>query len=163
MYLLDTNTFIEAQNTYYGFALAPGFWQWVEAAHARGLIASIKAVERELKVQEDQLAEWADTLPKTFWLESDNDTVNSLGVVAQWAMDKNLAYRDAARASFLKSADYELVAAAHAGKHTVITREVSSPQSLKNIKLPDACAANRVPVKQPWIAYQELGLLLRLP
>ncbi len=33
MHLLDANTFIEAKNTYYSFAVAPGFWGWLLAAH----------------------------------------------------------------------------------------------------------------------------------
>lgn len=32
MYLLDANVFIEAKNRYYGFDLAPGFWDWLDAA-----------------------------------------------------------------------------------------------------------------------------------
>lgn len=31
MYLLDANAFMEASRLYYGFDLAPGFWEWLGA------------------------------------------------------------------------------------------------------------------------------------
>lgn len=30
MYFLDANIFIAAKNHHYGFAIAPGFWRWLE-------------------------------------------------------------------------------------------------------------------------------------
>ncbi len=35
-YLLDANVFIDAKNRYYGFDFCPGFWDWVDLAHAMG-------------------------------------------------------------------------------------------------------------------------------
>ena len=48
MFLLDANTFITPKNSYYGFDLAPGFWTWLERAHAAGWVASVEAVRQEL-------------------------------------------------------------------------------------------------------------------
>jgi hypothetical protein len=58
MYLLDSNVFISAKNAYHGMDFAPGFWDWVEAAHAGGLVYSVEAVKDELKDGEDELADW---------------------------------------------------------------------------------------------------------
>jgi len=44
VYLLDANVFIEAKNTYYSFATAPGFWQWLRDLHDKEIIASIPEV-----------------------------------------------------------------------------------------------------------------------
>lgn len=41
-YLLDTNIFIESKNRYYGFDIAPGFWEWLNRAMTNGDINSIK-------------------------------------------------------------------------------------------------------------------------
>ena len=41
-YLLDTNIFIESKNRYYGFDIAPGFWEWLNIVMTNGDINSIK-------------------------------------------------------------------------------------------------------------------------
>ena len=56
MFLLDANTFITPKNSYYGFDLAPGFWTWLERAHAAGWVASVEAVRQELCRGGDELA-----------------------------------------------------------------------------------------------------------
>lgn len=43
MYLVDANVLIEAKNRYYAFDIAPGFWEWLEGAHAAGEVGSIEA------------------------------------------------------------------------------------------------------------------------
>jgi hypothetical protein len=163
MHLLDANTFIEAKNTYYSFGVASGFWQWLEEAHGRGLVASVPAVRDELQGQQDELAQWSSSLPAGFWLPETASTVASLQHLAQWAMAPGHAYTPAARATFLSSADYRLIAAAHAGGHTVVTREQSAPDSKKNIKIPDACIAGRVSVSDPFTFYATAGLKLVQP
>lgn len=163
MHLLDANAFIEAKNTYYPFEVAPGFWEWLEDAHGRGLVASIPAVRDELQRQEDELEQWSANLPPGFWLAETASTVASLQRLAQWAMQPGHGYTPAARATFLSSADYRLIAAAQAGGHTVVTREQSAPGSKKNIKIPDACAAGGVLVTDPFTFYASAGLRLVQP
>jgi predicted nucleic acid-binding protein len=45
MYLVDANVLIEAKNRYYAFDIAPGFWKWLDHAHANSLACSIDAVD----------------------------------------------------------------------------------------------------------------------
>ena len=59
MYLADSNVLIEAKNRYYAFDIAPGFWVWLELAHAGSLVCSIEAVKDELLEKDDELADWA--------------------------------------------------------------------------------------------------------
>ncbi len=47
-YLLDANVFIDAKNRYYGFDFCPGFWDWVDLAHADGRVMSIEIVGDDL-------------------------------------------------------------------------------------------------------------------
>jgi len=49
VYLLDSNTLIEAKNHYYGFALCPGFWDWFEQQNRAGRVFSIDRVRTELR------------------------------------------------------------------------------------------------------------------
>ena len=39
-YLVDANVLIEAKNRYYAFDIAPGFWKWLNQAHAQGTVSS---------------------------------------------------------------------------------------------------------------------------
>ena len=39
-YLVDANVLIEAKNRYYAFDIAPGFWKWLDQAHAQGTVFS---------------------------------------------------------------------------------------------------------------------------
>ena len=160
MRLLDSNLFIEAKNTYYRFDIAPGFWDWIHAAHANGMVASIPAVRDELQAQNDDLAAWARTLPHTFWLPETTDTVASMQALAHWAMTTTRPYTAGARAEFLNSADYRLIAAAHAGTHIVVTREQSSPNAKNRIRIPDACVDNHVATESPFDLYAAGGLKL---
>lgn len=44
MFLVDSNVLIEAKNRYYAFDIAPGFWAWLDHAHANYyLVAYAKA------------------------------------------------------------------------------------------------------------------------
>jgi hypothetical protein len=54
--LLDANVFIQAKNDYYGFDLAPGFWDWLDQENARGTVFSIERVGAELTGYGDPMA-----------------------------------------------------------------------------------------------------------
>ncbi len=60
-----------------------------------------------------------------------------------------LRYEPGAISTFLQSADYYLVAKAHAGQHVVVSHEVASP-SVKKIKIPDACIGLSVRFMTPY-------------
>ena len=146
-YLLDADTLIRAKNDHYGFALCPGFWEWLVLANDAGIVFSVQTVLEELlkygKVQPDnppdQLATWAKQRGTTFFLEATGATYYAMERVAQWAHESH--YRDAAVRDFLDKADSWLVAEGSARQYTVVTHEVSSPESVRRVKIPDACAA----------------------
>lgn len=162
MFLLDSNAFIEAKNLYYGFSIAPGFWEWVYQVHESGSLASVPAVREELVQQDDELSEWVNELPESFWLTETSQTVDALRLLADWAMNQAPRLRQQARTDFLASADYRLIAEAYAGSHTVVTREQSAPSSIRRILIPDACHAHSVACESPFNVYEALGLKLRL-
>jgi hypothetical protein len=135
-YLLDANVFIQAKNLHYGFDFCPGFWDWVDQAHADGLVYSIDSVRTELIAGSDDLAEWAKQRTASFFLAPDATTVPSLQAISTWA--NGAGYEPAAVAGFLQIADYYLVAQARALLYTVVTHEVVS-NSVRRIKIPNAC------------------------
>lgn len=162
-HLLDANSFIEAKNLYYPFDVAPGFWDWLRAQHGAGRIASITAVRDELLRQDDELADWARTLPSEFWLEEADASQPALRAVATWAMNSETQYSMPARVEFLAAADYRLVVAGLSGDHIVVTRERPAPASKKRILIPDACDAHGVRWTSPFDVYRRLGLRLVQP
>ena len=132
-YLLDANVFIESRNRFYGFDICPGFWDWLDAAHVQEKVFSIEKVSDELV--DDDLSEWAKNRSGLF-LRPDADVVESLQATSVWATSQD--YDGAAVTTFLESADYYLVAHAHAHGHTVVTQEVIA-NTKKKIKIPNAC------------------------
>lgn len=57
--------------------------------------------------------------------------------ISQWV--RNRHYTEAAVAEFLSASDYYLVAHAMVTEWTLVTHEVSAPQSRRSVKLPDVC------------------------
>lgn len=160
MYLLDADAFITPSRLHYSFDIAPGFWDWLASAPVRQHVGSVVAVRDEITVGYGNLVTWAGGLPPTFWIAHDADSLQSAREVAQWAMEPQRPYSQAARSEFLSKADYHLVAQARAHGHTVVTHEQSAPLSQKSVKIPDACHAAGVPCLSPYALYRQLGLRL---
>ena len=135
-YLLDANVFIAAKNYHYGFDFCPAFWDWLVVANESGRVFSVESVADEVLWKGDQLSAWARERGGGFFLSPDTSVISSMSVVASWA--KAQKYTDKAVKRFLRVADYDLVAHAHAEGHTVVTHEVAS-NSIRKIKVPDAC------------------------
>ncbi len=105
MYLVDSNVLIDAKNRYYAFDIAPGFWAWLEVAHAAGEVGSIEAVHKELVDGNDELAEWAKA-NRSFFQPINQDTTSHFPALTAWAVTR--PYTQAALADFTgNNADYE--------------------------------------------------------
>lgn len=159
MYLLDANVFITAARQHFSFDLAPGYWTWLVEQHAAGRLASVAAVRDELLGGQDALSIWTESLPSSFWLHESTQTVAAMRSLAAWASATH-RFTPAAITEFLDSADLRLIAEGHAGRHTVVTHEVSSPGSRRRVLIPDACAELKVPCTNPWQLHRALGLRL---
>ena len=146
-YLLDADVFIRAKNLHYGFDFCPAFWEWLVAHNAAGALFSVEKVGVEVLAIEDELSQWADTLPTGFFLPPDAAVLASLATVGAWAGEQS--YAAAAVSTFLQVADYYLVPHAHAGQHTVVTHEVPSA-STRKIKIPNACIGLGVKCMTPY-------------
>ena len=147
MYLLDANVFIQAKNLHYGFDFAPAFWDWLVRENQAGTVASIEKVADELRAGDDELSKWADDLGDEFFLTPDSSVIPALSRVSDWAGVQN--YDSAAVATFLQVADYWLVAHTLAHHYVVVTHEVPA-DTLKKIKIPNACTGLRLRCISPY-------------
>lgn len=146
-YLLDADVFIRAKNLHYGFDFCPAFWTWIVEAHQKGVVYSIEKVGNELHAGADDLADWAAARDEAFFLPPDEESIPALSTVSNWVMSQK--YEPSAIDTFLQKADYYLVAQALSGRHIVVTHEVPS-NSVKRIKIPDACIGMRVKCMSPY-------------
>lgn len=146
-YLLDANVFIEAKNRHYGFDFCPAFWDWLKEAHTTGKVFSIEKVGHELQSGSDELSGWAGQMGAGFFLPPDASTLGSLAAVAEWV--RGQAYQPAAISAFLDSADYYLVAQAHARKDTLVTHEVPS-DGVRRVKIPNVAIGLRIRHMNPF-------------
>ena len=146
-YLLDANVFISAKNNHYGFEFCPAFWDWLDTAHAAGVVHSVDRVYDELIERGDDLSDWARAR-RGFFVALTADDVRAVAEVNRWANDST-DYDPAAKAEFADAADSFLVAQAYAGGHTVVTHERIS-DGRKRIKIPNACVAHGVQWNTPF-------------
>ena len=147
-YLLDANVFIEAKNRYYAFDVVPAFWEWLDDAHAEGLVHSVRKIREELLDGADELADWVHHR-EDFFLEPDDAVVESLRQVTHWALNADPPFAPAARTEFLSAGDSFLVAHAHAHQRIVVTHERYA-ETVKKIKIPNACAGMGVEYMGPF-------------
>jgi hypothetical protein len=150
IYLIDSNVFIQAKNFHYRFEFCQGFWQWLTEAHQAGLVFSIDKVHHELNDgdKDDKVRLWADALPNSFFIADTHDpaVMQAYRQVMQWNVS-NSHYLPQAKDEFARSdkADAFLIAAAKAHGFTVVTHELSRPESKKRVLIPDA--ANEFNIK----------------
>jgi hypothetical protein len=160
-YVLDSDVFIAAKNSYYAFAICPGFWDSLIYHYEMGNVCSIDRVRGELLSgrKTEDLVQWVkDQLPSTFFVDTDEQTVTTAyEEIMLWAQ-RNPQYFDQAKAKFATEADGWLVAYARVYGVTIITNEQPRPQSRNRILLPDVCAQFNVPYKDSFLMLKELDV-----
>lgn len=154
-YLLDSDTFIQAKNLHYRFAVCPGFWEWIVDAHQRHLVYSIAKVHGELTDGNDQLAAWTKVQPKGFFLHPDQEVLRRMGDVNSWVQSQ--PFTPAAKSEFADKADPWLIAHAFAHGYCIVTHERSDPQSKRKVKIPDVCIGLGVQFKNPFTMLEDEG------
>lgn len=141
-YVLDSDVLIAAKNSYYAFAICPGFWDSLIHLHGEGHVSSIDKVRGELLLgrETEDLVQWVKCqLPAAFFLETGEEAVlDAYGRIMLW-VQRNPQYFDSAKAKFATGADGWLVAHAMVHGVTVVTNEQSEPAARREIKLPDVC------------------------
>lgn len=147
-FLLDSDTFIEAKDDFYGFDFCPAYWDFLVRENQADQVFSIERVRQELSAGNDELVEWAKTQGAAFFLPMDAATVEALKKVSNH-VQKLPATFDAKKRLFLNGADPVLIAHALAHGQTIVTREVSAPNVTSKIKIPNLCHDFGVPIMRP--------------
>jgi len=148
VYVLDSNFFIQAHRFYYPIDVATGFWNKVRQLAEEGRVISIDKVKKELYDKNDTLEEWCrNNLPEDFFKDT-SVVLAAYGQVTTWAMSRRGHYLPKALNEFLDAdeADAFLVAfcLADTSNRFIVTHEVSTPNKVSKIKIPDVCAALNV-------------------
>jgi hypothetical protein len=137
IYLLDANTLINANRTWYALNRVPEFWLWIVHHAEAGTVKMPSEIYAEVEAGTDELAAWMKDADhkKALRLVEDANLANVQVVLAQ--------YGDLlSEADLIKiGQDPFLIAAAlgHADR-CVVTAEVSSPgKQGTNRKVPDVC------------------------
>ena len=144
-YLLDTNTFIQAKNSYYAFDIAPSFWTQLLEKLKQGQVAVIDAVSDEIKQGNDELKEWfkdqvisqADQI-KILQAKEDATVLAIYREIAQMVA-MNQVYKESEKARFFRGADPWLIASAKSWEAVVVTCETLSGVGTTKVKIPDIC------------------------
>ncbi len=157
VYLLDANVFIEAKNGYYGFDIAPSFWNWLDDMHDMGCIFSVRPVIEELEEGHDQLADWAKDRKADWGLRVDGEDTQRIYVrIVNWVM-ANDQFHLAGREAFLDGADPWLIAHAQHMEATVVTHEPYEPHVRRKVPIPNVCREFGVPYMNTFELMRTLG------
>ncbi|MCC6424841.1 MAG: DUF4411 family protein [Phycisphaerales bacterium] len=160
-FILDSDVFIAAKNSYYAFAICPGFWDSLLHHQGAGNVRSIDRVRGELLAgrETEDLVQWVKSrVPPEFFMDTNEQSVaEAYGQVMLWAQ-RSTQYLDQAKAKFATEADGWLVANAMVHGGTVITNEQPRPQSRNRILLPDVCEQFNVVYQDTFAMLGELGV-----
>lgn len=155
-YILDANIFIEAKRRYYAFDLCPGFWDSLIHHNSIGNLESIDHVGKELS-EGDALATWKKKTATLFVSTDNKFVIEAYGDIIKWALSYG-NYSDPEKSNFAKGVDAWVIAYAKANNGTVVTHEVSAPNSSK-IKIPDVCKRFEIPYTNTFVMLKKLEIV----
>lgn len=138
MYVLDSNTFIEAKNRYYGFDIVPSFWNKLLEI-SPGNILTIKPIESEIMAGHDELSTWFESNYTINTYPIDAIEVQQVFADISMYVTQNAQYKDSEKVRFLSKADPWLIAYASVRRGVVVTHETLAGPSTTKVKIPDIC------------------------
>lgn len=144
-YLLDADVLINAHRHIYPYDVCPGFWDYLEKANRSLIVASVRAVYKEIKdsdpKQRDWLGWWAVRNGSSFFLNPDQQVFHAQGRVMDWVRNEGFATH--AEQKFARAADPWLIAQALVDESVVVTSEVHAKmvEAKNSIKIPDVCSS----------------------
>jgi hypothetical protein len=158
-YCIDSNTFIEAKNRYYGLDFCPAFWSWLDRQAEADAVICIRSIYDEIAAGGDELAAWIRERNGHKWLHRVDamETQEAYRAVVAHVEGRRGEVRDEAIDRFMAKADPWLIAYSLAHGHTVATHERSAPHAQNSVKIPDVCNALGVPVVEPFAMLRTLN------
>ena len=153
-YLLDSNTYIQAKNFYYGMDICPAYWDWLDQQFQLGTVASVDMIGKELIDGNDELAQWAKDRPEHFIKNDDVETQAVFTKIVKVVVTGD--YNPGNRDNFLAKADPWIIAKAKTIGATVVTHESMLAPSTKKVKVPNICHLFDVPCLSTFQFLREL-------
>ncbi|MBI9093990.1 MAG: DUF4411 family protein [Sphaerochaeta sp.] len=129
--------FIRAKNFEYQFAIAPGFWDWIDHLLYNGLLICGHMVYEELQTKEGPLSDWIEKRERYF-LDPENREQTAFSRIGSHVSSY---YRDEMVRVFLSGVDPWVIASAMANNLVVVSMEsrIINPESTSKIKIPNIC------------------------
>lgn len=161
LYMLDSDVFIAAKNSYYAFRICPGFWDRLIHHHDAGNICSIDRVKSELLAgrKTEDLVQWVrNKSPVGFFVDTADEAVTAAYAEVMLWVQRNPQYFDQAKAKFATEADGWLVACAMARDAIVVTNEQPRPEARNRVLLPDVCTHFKVTYKDAFFMLKDLAI-----
>jgi hypothetical protein len=153
-YLLDSNTYIQAKNFYYGMDICPAYWDWLDQQFQLGTVASVDMIAKELKDGNDELAQWVKDRPEHFIKNDDDETQSVFTEIVQAVVSGD--YNPGNRDNFLAKADPWIIAKAKTIGATVVTHESLLAPNTRKVKVPNICHQFDVPCLNTFQFLREL-------
>jgi hypothetical protein len=152
---MDSNTYIQAKNQYYGMEFCPAYWDWLDAKFASGEVGSIEFIGRELTAGNDDLATWAKQRRDHFISHDDEPTQELFSDIVNFVMLQS--FDPANRDDFLAKGDPWLIAKAKRLGATVVTHEATVSPATRKVKIPNICQQFGVPCISTFDLLNELN------
>lgn len=158
-FLLDTNVFIQAKNTYYSFEICPGFWSSVLGRFKSGDLFSIERVRDELVHLKDELSEWVtNEVPDDFFREITEESVQQqYREIILW-VNRNPQFQDTAKADFASGADGWLLAYAAVNSVAIVTQEQYKKDIRNRVPIPNVCMEFGIEYTDTFLMLKDLGI-----
>ena len=152
---LDTGVFIRPhRDEFYGFPLAPAFWEMLDQKAAEGIIASPGRVYQELANYADDLATWAAARRDSgLFVVPGQEVQEALTRVTDYVTQN---YRGRKAAEFLGGADPWVIAHAMADNGVIVSFENRASIDAQTPKIPNVAQAFQI---RTISLYQMLRLL----
>lgn len=145
LYILDTNILVYPNRISHPMDIYPSYWDKMADILKLDDVISIDKVKEEIYAQDDSLTNWCKiNIPKLFW-DSSINSIPEYAEIQNWAQNKNYNERAIMEFASSKNADPFLIAYALNKKRnddldvSIVTLEVSAPESKKSVKIPDVC------------------------
>jgi len=160
-YWIDSDSLIQSKNFFYGFDIAPGFWDFLKEHIVKGTIASPLRVYTELTDHsEDDLLRWVRLLKQDglLFVDPNKPVQECMGKVTDYINGK---YPPQWATEFLDGADPWLISHANVTGGKIVTFEVPAPESKKEIKIPDVASQFHVKTLNIYDMVRALGMCLK--
>lgn len=163
-YLIDTNVFIQAKDSFYGMDIAPSFWKQIDERIRDGRLTLCRFIVDELTKGKDNLSRWIVNndyseviLEESFY----EDVLDNYEKISDY-VESHPKWSDENKKKFLKGADSWVIAVAMAVNGIVVTQEkkIDDANNTKKVKIPNVAEHFGVETMDIFTYMRETNMIL---